>query len=68
MKIQKIWICTVIIGYILLFLEIAILDGGFLLAFLGIFLSLIGTIGACITSKKFREWLVVIIDAPCFWF
>lgn len=65
---RKIFLTTIaIIGYVSLILELTVVDGGFLLATVGVCFSLVGTIGMCICSEKFRNWFFFALDGPCFW-
>ncbi len=62
------WMIMAVIGYISLILEVTVVDGGVLLAMEGVFFSMVGTIGMCICSEKFRNWFFFVLDSPCWWF
>ena len=68
MKKKIFWMTMAIIGYISLILEFTVVDGGILLAIVGVCFSLMGTIGMCICSEKFRNWFFLMLDGPCWWF
>lgn len=68
MKKKVLWLGMALIGYVSLILELTVIDGGILLAAVGVIFSIVGTIGMCVCSKKFREWFCVMLDGPCWWF